>query len=44
MIGIDDLGNPDSWPVGVFNEAFDDLVFLREAAQRRLAEEPNPKE
>ena len=39
-IGLDALGNPDSWPVGVFNEAFDDLVLLREAAQRRLAEEP----
>jgi predicted ATPase len=38
-IGLDALGNPDSWPVGVFNEAFDDLVLLREAAQRRLAEE-----
>jgi predicted ATPase len=36
-IALDDLGNPDAWPVGVFNEAFDDLVLLREAAEQRLA-------
>jgi hypothetical protein len=41
IIGVDNLGNLDSWPVGVFNEAFDDLVILREAVQRRLAEGPN---
>ena len=43
-IGLDTLGNPDAWPVGVFNEAFDDLVRLREAAQQRLAEEPRLEE
>ena len=42
MIDTDALGNLDAWPVGVFNEAFDDLVLLREAVQRRLAEVPNP--
>jgi predicted ATPase len=43
MIEIDRLGNPDAWPVGVFDEAFDDLVQLRKAAQFRLAAEA-PKE
>jgi predicted ATPase len=34
MIGFDVLGSPDSWPAGVFDEAFDDLVHLREATLR----------
>src|SRR5262249_27340049 len=40
-INLDILGNPDSWPIGVFDEAFDDLVHLREAAQQRIAVDPN---
>ncbi|MGA2985470.1 MAG: hypothetical protein ABSG32_16785 [Terriglobia bacterium] len=40
-INLDRLGNPDAWPVGVFDEAFDDLVLLREAAQQRLAADEN---
>ena len=38
MISFDEYGNPDSWPIGVFEEAFDDLVQLREAGQRLLTE------
>jgi predicted ATPase len=33
-IRFDKYGNPDSWPVGVFDEAFDDLLHLRQAAER----------
>jgi predicted ATPase len=40
-INLDRLGNPDAWPVGVFDEAFDDLVHLREAAQQRVAADEN---
>jgi len=40
-INLDGLGNPDAWPVGVFDEAFDDLVHLREAAQQRVAADDN---
>jgi predicted ATPase len=36
-ITLDDLGNPSAWPIGVFDEAFDDLVHLREAARKREA-------
>jgi predicted ATPase len=32
MISIDELGNPDAWPVDVFDDAFKDLVEIREAA------------
>jgi predicted ATPase len=39
MINFDGLGSPDSWPAGVFDEAFDDLVHLREAGQQRLSEQ-----
>ena len=38
-INVDQLGNPDAWPVDVFESAFDDLVHLREAAQRQIAAE-----
>src|SRR5262249_33597390 len=38
-IRLDEVGNPDSWPIGVFDEAFDDLVRLREAARLREADE-----
>ena len=31
QISFDEYGSPDSWPVGVFNEAFDDLVLLKAA-------------
>ena len=31
VIAIDEYGNTDTWPVGVFDEAFDDLIILREA-------------
>jgi predicted ATPase len=37
MISFDEFGNPDSWPIGVFDEAFSDLVHLREAGQKRIA-------
>ena len=40
-ITLDELGNPDAWPVGVFDEAFDDLVHLREAAQQRVVADEN---
>jgi predicted ATPase len=36
-IAVDDMGTPDAWPSGVFDEAFNDLVQLREAAQQRPA-------
>ena len=32
VIPIDTYGNTETWPVGVFDEAFDDLIALREAA------------
>jgi len=32
VIPIDIYGNTETWPVGVFDEAFDDLVALREAS------------
>lgn len=35
VINVDKFGNVDSWPVGVFDEAFDDLVLLREAATKQ---------
>jgi predicted ATPase len=35
MIAIDESGAPDSWPIGVFDEAFNDLVEMRKAAQDR---------
>jgi hypothetical protein len=42
VIGLDASGALDGWPIGVFNEAFDDLVLMREAVRRRLAEDPDP--
>ena len=36
-IALDEMGTPDAWPLGVFDEAFNDLVQLREAAQQRPA-------
>jgi predicted ATPase len=38
-IGLDSFGSPDAWPIGVFDEAFEDLKHLKEAVQKRLAEE-----
>ncbi|WP_428667871.1 hypothetical protein [Reyranella sp.] len=38
-IHIDKLGNLDSWPIGVFEEAFDDLVHQREAIRRKQSAE-----
>lgn len=35
IISIDDDGNPSSWPIGVFDEALDDIVHLREAVRLR---------
>lgn len=32
IIPIDAFGNTETWPVGVFDEAFDDLIALREAS------------
>ncbi|RKQ64143.1 AAA family ATPase [Oceanibaculum indicum] len=32
IIPIDTYGNTETWPVGVFDEAFDDLIALREAS------------
>lgn len=32
VIEIDKFGNTSSWPMGVFDEAFDDLVHIRQAA------------
>lgn len=32
-INFDTAGTPDAWPVGVFDEAFQDLVELRQAVQ-----------
>lgn len=42
VIGLNTLGNPDAWPIGVFDEAFEDLVNLREAARKREAEDAGP--
>jgi predicted ATPase len=42
LIALDDFGNPDAWPVGVFSEAFDDLVQMKAAARRRAGAEPGP--
>ena len=42
VVKIDRFGNVDAWPIGVFDEAFDDLVALREAAAKReTAEQGN---
>jgi predicted ATPase len=38
VITFDEFGTPDSWPVGVFDEAFDDLVHIQTAGERRLVE------
>jgi predicted ATPase len=35
VLTIDEYGNPSAWPAGVFDEALDDLVELREAASQR---------
>jgi predicted ATPase len=35
VITLDESGNPDAWPAGVFEESFDDLVHLREAVRRK---------
>jgi predicted ATPase len=35
VIRFDASGDPDSWPVGVFEEALDDLTALRRAARER---------
>jgi predicted ATPase len=35
---VDAYGNTNAWPIGVFDEAFEDLVRLREAARLREAE------
>lgn len=42
-ISFDESGNPNAWPIGVFGEAFDDLVHLREATQRLAAEPRQPE-
>ena len=41
IITIDAFGNTESWPVGVFDEAFDDLIALREASAAK--EEASPR-
>jgi predicted ATPase len=35
IIKFDSNGDPDTWPVGVFEEALDDLTALRRAARER---------
>lgn len=35
VIKFDASGDPDAWPVGVFEEALDDLTALRRAARER---------
>ena len=39
VINTDRFGNTDTWPIGVFDEALDDIVLLREAAIEREHEE-----
>jgi predicted ATPase len=34
-ISLDRFGTPDAWPVGVFDEAFNDLVELRQAVREK---------
>lgn len=41
IIPIDAFGNTETWPVGVFDEAFDDLIALREASAAK--EEAPPR-
>ena len=41
-IEIDVQGNMDAWPVGVFDEAFDDLLRLRSIQQGQPAAEERP--
>jgi predicted ATPase len=40
-IKLDKEGNPSSWPTGVFDEAFEDLVELRKAVQEHTATNEN---
>ena len=35
VISIDGNGNPDSWPVGVFEETLDDLTAMRQSLRER---------
>lgn len=35
VINFDESGNPDSWPIGVFEEALRDLTSMRRAARDR---------
>jgi predicted ATPase len=35
VISFDANGNPDSWPVGVFEEALDDLTAMRQSIRER---------
>jgi predicted ATPase len=37
VISLDADGNPDSWPVGVFEEALDDLTAMRKSIRERQA-------
>ncbi|RVT91694.1 hypothetical protein EOD42_20425 [Rhodovarius crocodyli] len=34
-IDLDHLGNTTSWPIGVFDEALDDIIHLRSAASKK---------
>jgi hypothetical protein len=36
-IKMDNAGTPDAWPIGVFDEAFQDLVELREAVREKAS-------
>ncbi len=40
-INLDRYGNPDAWPVGVFDEALNDLILLKDAGQLLDAEQAN---
>lgn len=35
VISLDENGNPDSWPAGVFEETLDDLTLMRKAIRER---------
>jgi predicted ATPase len=39
IIGFDEYGTPDAWPIGVFDEAFGDLACMQEANEKHLARE-----
>jgi predicted ATPase len=36
VISLDGNGNPDTWPVGVFEEALDDLTAMRQSIRERM--------